>query len=336
MAPVGTDQLHHKVGAVQYPLTASLANPLLQDADPPLFYLLDFLSSMVTTLIGDRLLAQASAAPAPITSAVAYQLPYDPAPYLQTVQDKMPLLAVYRRKSTFEMKTVLQWHRLGEFGITYVLPPLTAGQAEQVLPILHAVGDAIVSVVESGYYPTYTPPGGDIGQSAWELSGLSQVGITEEHYGMFPAAGDLVFPAWTATIALREQRAKPTGYDAFGALDANEDLVSSTDQSKVVDFVQDKSDVAEPTGGYSNPPVIDSVTPATGVAAGGTTVTLRGSNFFTGLAVSFDGIAATSVVITDTHTLTCHTPAHAAGVVHVAVVNLSGTTGFKLNAFTYT
>ncbi len=68
---------------------------------------------------------------------------------------------------------------------------------------------------------------------------------------------------------------------------------------------------------------VSSVTPSAGPTAGGTTVTVTGSGFEDGAIVTFGGQAATNVTVVDGETLTCVTPAHAAGAVDV-VVDLPG------------
>lgn len=82
------------------------------------------------------------------------------------------------------------------------------------------------------------------------------------------------------------------------------------------------------------PATIDSVTPAGGGTAGGTAVTIKGTNFAGTTAVSFGGTAATNVVVVDETTITCTTPAHAAGAVDVVVTDDSGPVT-EVGAFTY-
>jgi hypothetical protein len=82
-------------------------------------------------------------------------------------------------------------------------------------------------------------------------------------------------------------------------------------------------------------PTITTITPATGLAAGGLSVTIKGTNFkHTGTSVTFGGTAATSVVVVDKSTITCTTPAKTAGAYNVVVTTDSGT-GTKTNGFTY-
>jgi hypothetical protein len=69
--------------------------------------------------------------------------------------------------------------------------------------------------------------------------------------------------------------------------------------------------------------------PSVGGTAGGELVRLTGGTFLDGVTVTFDGDAATDIMIVDLQTLTCRTPAHALGLVDVVVTNpdTSTTTG---------
>lgn len=69
-----------------------------------------------------------------------------------------------------------------------------------------------------------------------------------------------------------------------------------------------------------NPPVILSVTPNSGPATGGTSVTIRGLNFETGTGVLFGDTAATTVKRTNSNLLEVVTPAGVAGPVNVTVI----------------
>lgn len=80
---------------------------------------------------------------------------------------------------------------------------------------------------------------------------------------------------------------------------------------------------------------IDSVTPATGPAAGGTNVVIKGTNFGGATAVTFGGTAATNVKVVDETTITCTTPAKTAGPYAVAVTDDSGVATKASPAFTY-
>ena len=81
-------------------------------------------------------------------------------------------------------------------------------------------------------------------------------------------------------------------------------------------------------------PTVSSVTPNSGSTAGGTAVTITGTNFAAGATVTFGGTAATNVVAVNSTTLTATTPAHAAGAVTVTV-SVNGQSGNLASAFTY-
>jgi len=79
---------------------------------------------------------------------------------------------------------------------------------------------------------------------------------------------------------------------------------------------------------------IDTISPLSGPASGGTGVTLTGNGFTGATGITFGGVAATSVNVVDSNTLTAVTPAHATGAVDVVVTTPSGA-GTKANGYTY-
>lgn len=90
---------------------------------------------------------------------------------------------------------------------------------------------------------------------------------------------------------------------------------------------------------YEAPPpppavTLDIINPNTGTTAGGTAVTLTGSQFLAGATVSFGGAVATNVVVVNSTTITCTTPPHASGAVDV-VLDTNGQTATLLSGFTY-
>ena len=85
-------------------------------------------------------------------------------------------------------------------------------------------------------------------------------------------------------------------------------------------------------------PTVSSVAPATGLIAGGTSITITGTNFAAGasLGVTVGGVAATSVRVVSATKITAKTPAHAAGVANIVVTNGDGQTATLSRAFTFT
>ena len=84
---------------------------------------------------------------------------------------------------------------------------------------------------------------------------------------------------------------------------------------------------------YSTAPTISNLAPSTGAAAGGTAVTITGTNLTGTSGVTFGGIAATAVVVVNSTTVTCTTPARPAGSQPVVLTTPSGTAN---TTFTYT
>lgn len=68
-----------------------------------------------------------------------------------------------------------------------------------------------------------------------------------------------------------------------------------------------------------NPPSIGGINPNGGSIAGGTSITVTGTNFTAPASLTLGGAAATSVTVVNPNTVTALTPPHAAGVVDVAL-----------------
>ncbi|MEV6183324.1 IPT/TIG domain-containing protein [Streptomyces sp. NPDC052015] len=83
---------------------------------------------------------------------------------------------------------------------------------------------------------------------------------------------------------------------------------------------------------YVTAPALSSLSPPQGPVAGGTTVTLTGTNLTGATAVRFDGIAATSFTVNSSTQITAVSPTHAAGAAAVTVTTPGGTS----NALTFT
>jgi hypothetical protein len=81
-------------------------------------------------------------------------------------------------------------------------------------------------------------------------------------------------------------------------------------------------------------PTVTGISPSTGPVAGGTAVTITGTNFAAGATVSFGGAAATNVVVVSGTQVTATTPAGSVGAVTVTVT-VNGQSGSLANGFTY-
>ncbi|MEO5973577.1 MAG: IPT/TIG domain-containing protein, partial [Ilumatobacteraceae bacterium] len=85
---------------------------------------------------------------------------------------------------------------------------------------------------------------------------------------------------------------------------------------------------------YSSAPTVKSISPVSGPAAGGTSVTVDGKDFVAGATVTIGGVAATSVTVS-AKSITAVTSAHVAGVVNVVVKNPDTQFATLTGKFTY-
>lgn len=80
---------------------------------------------------------------------------------------------------------------------------------------------------------------------------------------------------------------------------------------------------------------LTSISPDIGGLAGGTVVTLTGTDFQVGMLVFFDGSLADSITVFNATLATCTTPSHAAGAVDVEVDNPDTSQSILSNGFRY-
>ena len=91
----------------------------------------------------------------------------------------------------------------------------------------------------------------------------------------------------------------------------------------------------EASSASTSTPTVSSLSPTSGPAAGGTTVTVTGTNFVAGATVSFGGTAATAVTVNSATSLTATSPA-GSGTVNLTVPTSGGTsTTSTADQFTY-
>jgi hypothetical protein len=101
-----------------------------------------------------------------------------------------------------------------------------------------------------------------------------------------------------------------------------------------VQFVGSEFFVLDGTIEAINPPNVTSVSPNSGSIAGGTPITISGSNFLGTTSVTIGGVAATSVVVVNNTTITCITGANLAGVTNL-IVGKVNSAAILINGFTY-
>jgi hypothetical protein len=157
--------------------------------------------------------------------------------------------------------------------------------------------------------------GATLGGTAVTISGLNFAAGAAVTIGGVAATSATVVSSTTITAV--------AGAHAAGAADV---VVTQGDQSSTL--------AAAFTYVTLPPPTVSSISPSAGTSAGGTTVTIAGTNFAAGAAVTIGGVAATSVTVVSSTSLTAVTGAHATGAADV-VVTVGGQTGTLAKAFTY-
>lgn len=133
----------------------------------------------------------------------------------------------------------------------------------------------------------------------------------------------------------------PSGFTtAFTASQATDSLISynlagAVNSQTTVTYGGTSSLWVTGAGGWAGLPLtVSVVSPNNGTTAGGTPVTISGTQFVTGATVKFGSTAATSVVVVNSTTITCISPPHSAGNVAVSVT-ISSTTVSLSSAYDY-
>lgn len=321
-------------GAVTFPLAAQNGRSSLQDADPAVFYALDFARFMLEKYIGDRFREEANAAELKLADGiVGTVVPYDPSGYLGSVQFRFPILGLYRRTEKFADKTLGFRSGAANAEMCFILPPLTAGQAEAMLPLLNAVKAVIDRTVEQGKDPGYTPPGGTLGDSVWgkAYARLDSFDLTDVTFGAYPGAqGDMTFPAALFGLDLKELGGDDvTGYPAFEGADIDTQLDPGERGGPLFD------ELANDLVNFDLS--LASLTPLIGAVAGNTTLSLTGTGFTPDVHVIIGGKLAKNVVVTGTTMITCKTPPYdaLATSVDVTVTNRNNQSATLEDGFTY-
>ena len=86
---------------------------------------------------------------------------------------------------------------------------------------------------------------------------------------------------------------------------------------------------------YVEPPSLLSVNPNSGAVAGGTMITLTGTNFLAGATIRLGDVGCESPVVVNDTRMTCRTPRHEMGTLDVTVTNADGQSSTKSGGYTY-
>ncbi len=197
----------------------------------------------------------------------------------------------------------------------------------------HALGAANIVFTNVADGQTYTATGGYTYQDAPSITSLDVTvgsvsgGTTVTITGTdFLAGATVTFDGTDATI--------------IGVISTQIQLVTPPGAAGAVDVVVTNNDNQLDTdvGGYtySQPPTITDVNPASSIVAGGTTITLTGTNYVNAPTVTVGGAPCTGVVFGSATSVTCATPVGlGAGVYDIVVTNPDTLSATSFNAIIY-
>lgn len=236
----------YKWGGTTYPLAAARTNAVLRDADPALYYTIDYLAWVLQADLGARWSAECLALGVADWTARAGNIvqataPYDPGTYLKSSQIKFPLLAIYRVNGR-EAEQSVQWERTDSlWGLDLVFPTLVVDQAEVMTPLLNAAVGCITHRLTEGFDVAYTPPGGAIGTEPFSgvNAGLQEIGLIDYRAGNWSVAQGLSFPALHCTLKVIERQGVPAGaFDPLAGVDVTIAIraADGTTTADVADF----------------------------------------------------------------------------------------------------
>ncbi len=320
------DRFRH--GGVHYPLDTSTANSLLRDADPALFFTIDYLATVLCHYIGDRLLAEARLCDLKLPSAVVHRMHVEPAPFLLAQDFRFPALAVYRKNEEYSDRTISWSQDVATWELAYLLPPLIPEQVKRLQPILRAAAVVMRKALRRGADPSYSA---DV--AVLTNAGIAQARLTAVKYGGYEPIQEIptYYRALVGTVTVTEQD-MPDG-SSFEKLSGMGATFSDTSA--------DGTEIDVTTIQTGPAPTLTNVSPSVGTKTGGTVVTLTGTNFPTSQTprVWIGTGEATSVVVLSATSLRCTTaaqPAYPTSLEDVLVRTLSGQQARLSAAFTFT
>jgi uncharacterized protein YhjY with autotransporter beta-barrel domain len=200
--------------------------------------------------------------------------------------------------------------------ITAVTPAGTAGARDVIVttPGGSGTGSGLFTYIAAPTVTAISPTGGPTaGGTSVTITGTDFLGATAVTIGGAAATGVTVLNPTTITATT------PAG--AVGARD-------------VVVTTPGGSGTGAGLFTYLAAPTVTGISPTGGPTAGGTTVTITGTNFIGATAVTIGGAAASGVSVVDATTITAITPAGTAGARDV-IVTTPGGSGTGVGLYTY-
>jgi hypothetical protein len=177
-----------------------------------------------------------------LAQAVASLALVDPEPFVAggaISEYRFPLLCVTRKRSLAKYVSKVWAYRESTWLARYVLPPMGATAASKLEPFLRGVEAVLDWCAEVGMHPAYAPPGGQLGEQAWDedRAGLQEINTGDSAWGWLQeSAGADVYLSIDVNLVVKERRMPLRAGDAgspskLAGIDATEDLASTVDQA---------------------------------------------------------------------------------------------------------
>ncbi|CAB5690482.1 IPTL-CTERM protein sorting domain [Delftia tsuruhatensis] len=172
-----------------------------------------------------------------------------------------------------------------------------------------------------------TPSVTSISPTTGPTGGGTTVTITGTGFSAAPATGAVHFGATAATYTINSNTqitaTAPAG--SAGTVDVTVTTAGGTSATSAADQFT-----------YVSAPTVTSISPTAGPTAGGTSVTITGTNLSGATAVTFGGTAASGFTVNSGTQITATSPARSAGMVDVTVTTVGGTSATSsADQFTY-
>jgi len=206
--------------------------------------------------------------------------------------------------------------------ITAVAPAGSAGTVD--ITVTNGTTSATSSADQYTYVtaPTVTA----VSPTAGPTGGSTTVTITGTGFAAAPGTGAVKFGAATATYTINSntQITATSPANSAGTYDVTVTTPGGTSATSAADQFT-----------YVAAPTVTSISPTSGPGAGGTVVTITGTNFSGATAVTFGATAATGFTVNSTTSITATSPA-GTGTVDLRVTTVGGTSATSAaDQFTY-
>jgi hypothetical protein len=212
-----SDYAQFQVGNAVYPLTAATTNSLLQDADPAIFYTLQFVAGMIQLHLSARWDAEMTKADLSNYVGTSYvnHYTFDPTPFLTQNGVQPPFLALYTSDEEVKERTRAYYENKAHWKLLWVLPPMTTNQYNALYAFLRAASKVITDRLIQGYDPNF-----ESGALFAVQGGIEQLDIGEITYGWISGpTTNLFFPSIQYEMTCMERRMPTPGLETLAGTD---------------------------------------------------------------------------------------------------------------------